>query len=585
MQSKFGLPWIEKYRPQTLDEIIDHCEKIKTLKSMISSNEMTHLIFYGMPGTGKCRGKGTEILMADGNIKTVEDVVVGDTLMGDDSKSRLVKSICHGYEQMYQIVPEYGKPWTCNSSHILCLKKQDSSQVVEISVKDYINSQNRDDYLMYRTSVQFSEQSLSGDPYALALQLSTNNDPDVTMDMKYKINSEINRMKALAGLIDGRGYIDDKRCYHFMSISKHLLNDFIFLTQSLGFRIVSKTDKTAVIDGFNLHHIPVIKQYNRPSSTPIYSAETYDTFKFIVRIIDNDHYYGFTLVGNGRFLLGDFTVTHNTSMILACAREIYGEHYGRYILELNASDDRGIETVRKKIPDFVRTTCNKIRLVILDEVDAMTNDAQSALRRVIEKYSKNSRFCLICNNINKIIPGLQSRCTKMRFGYLNSNEISHKLMLIIEQEGVKITPEALTRLISFNKDFRQILNTLQCLHIIKLTEQSADYQPIEVEQIDHYLGIPTDQGVNQIIKMMFTTPLYSACGHLVDSFKDNQWGLPDLIHKLAEIIIKDNTLKQKQQYYIIDRLSDIESKISHCNDSEIQLYALVSAFQQSLLIK
>jgi len=273
--------------------------------------------------------------------------------------------------------------------------------------------------------------------------------------------------------------------------------------------------------------------------------------------------------------------TGKTSLILACAREMYGDQMSRYILELNASDDRGIETVRKKIPDFVKSTSNKIRLVILDEVDAMTGDAQSALRRVIEKYSKNSRFCLICNNINKIIPGLQSRCTKMRFGYLNANEISNKLHIIIEKEHVKITKEALERLISLNKDFRQILNTLQCMHIIKLNE-GDDCQPIQPDEINEYLGIPTDQQINDIIGILFGPSFHTACMIINDLFKNNQWNLSDLIHKLAEYVIKSQTLAQKQKYFIIDRLSDIEFKLSHSNDAEVQLYALVSAFQQSL---
>jgi len=273
--------------------------------------------------------------------------------------------------------------------------------------------------------------------------------------------------------------------------------------------------------------------------------------------------------------------TGKTSMILACAKEMYGDQMSKYILELNASDDRGIETVRKKIPDFVKSTSYKIRLVILDEVDAMTNDAQSALRRVIEKYSKNSRFCLICNNINKIIPGLQSRCTKMRFGHLNVAEITTKLSHIINEEGIKITQPALERLVMLNRDFRQILNTLQCLHIIKLN-QEIDYKPIEPDEINEYLGVPTDQNIDEIITILFNPSFHHACVTINDLFKSNQWNLTDIIHRLTEYIVKDQKLAQKQKYYIIDRLSDIEFKLSHSNDAEIQLYALVSAFQQSI---
>jgi replication factor C subunit 3/5 len=272
-----------------------------------------------------------------------------------------------------------------------------------------------------------------------------------------------------------------------------------------------------------------------------------------------------------------------TSLILACAREMYGDQMSKYILELNASDDRGIETVRKKIPDFVKSSSNKIRLVILDEVDAMTNDAQSALRRVIEKYSKSSRFCLICNNINKIIPGLQSRCTKMRFGYLNTNEICIKLNSIIETENVHISDVAMERLISLNKDFRQILNTLQCLHIIKLS-LGHDYPPIQPDEINQYLGIPTEQTIEEIVRILLYHPFCTACTTINDMFRNNQWNLTDLIHKLTEYVVKSATLPQKQKYFIIEQLSNIEFKLSHSNDVEVQLYALVSSFQQSQTI-
>src|SRR5258706_4019893 len=207
------------------------------------------------------------------------------------------------------------------------------------------------------------------------------------------------------------------------------------------------------------YNLPWIEKY-RPNSLDeiIDHSEKIETLRALIRNKELTHLLFFGACGSGK-----------TSMILAVAREMYGDQYKKYILELNASDDRGIETVSKKIPDFVQTTSNQIRLVILDEADAMTNDAQSALRRVIEKYSKNSRFCLICNNINKIIPGLQSRCTKMRFAYLDTNKIKSKIQIIIASENVKITEDALERLITINRDFRQILNTLQCLHAIKLS--------------------------------------------------------------------------------------------------------------------
>lgn len=163
--------------------------------------------------------------------------------------------------------------------------------------------------------------------------------------------------------------------------------------------------------------------------------------------------------------------TGKTSTILAVARKLYGAQYQNMILELNASDDRGIDVVRQQIQDFASTQSfsfsakASVKLVLLDEADAMTKDAQFALRRgtdrqghiffffqvdfslliffnsirvcgaVIEKYTKNTRFALICNHVNKIIPALQSRCTRFRFAPLDSIHVSQRLKHVIQAEG------------------------------------------------------------------------------------------------------------------------------------------------------
>lgn len=122
--------------------------------------------------------------------------------------------------------------------------------------------------------------------------------------------------------------------------------------------------------------------------------------------------------------------TGKTSTIHAIARSVYGEEYKKHILELNASDDRGIDTVREEIKTFASTQSlhqresSGFKIVILDEADNMTQAAQNALRRVVEKYSKNVRFCIVCNYVNKIIPALQSR-----FGYADCTDVLDSVLL------------------------------------------------------------------------------------------------------------------------------------------------------------
>lgn len=149
--------------------------------------------------------------------------------------------------------------------------------------------------------------------------------------------------------------------------------------------------------------------------------------------------------------------TGKTSTILAVARRIYGASFRKQILEvcalswsvsqallhshciqLNASDDRGIDVVREQIKNFAETRTlfsQGFKLIILDEADMMTTAAQAALRRVIEQYTKNVRFCIICNYVNKIVPAIQSRCTRFRFSPLPMPEVEKRLNIVIETEG------------------------------------------------------------------------------------------------------------------------------------------------------
>ncbi|KAJ7309635.1 hypothetical protein JRQ81_007690 [Phrynocephalus forsythii] len=173
--------------------------------------------------------------------------------------------------------------------------------------------------------------------------------------------------------------------------------------------------------------------------------------------------------------------TGKTSTILACAKQLYkGKEFSSMVLELNASDDRGIEIVRGPILSFASTRtifkCHGFKMVILDEADAMTQEAQNALRRVIEKFTENTRFCLICNYLSKIIPALQSRCTRFRFGPLTPDLMVPRLQYVIEKENVDITDDGMKALVTLsNGDMRRSLNILQSTNMAfgKVTEETV----------------------------------------------------------------------------------------------------------------
>ncbi|CAI9115430.1 OLC1v1016331C3 [Oldenlandia corymbosa var. corymbosa] len=165
--------------------------------------------------------------------------------------------------------------------------------------------------------------------------------------------------------------------------------------------------------------------------------------------------------------------TGKTSTVLALARKLYGSQMHNMVLDLNASDDRGIDVVRQQIQDFASTQSISfgakfsVKLVLLDEADAMTKDAQFALRRVIEKYTKNTRFALICNHVNKIITALQSRCTRFRFAPLDAVHVTERLNHVIKAEGLDVTESGLKALVRLcNGDMRKALNILQVIFLL-----------------------------------------------------------------------------------------------------------------------
>ncbi|KLU84678.1 replication factor C subunit 3 [Magnaporthiopsis poae ATCC 64411] len=196
--------------------------------------------------------------------------------------------------------------------------------------------------------------------------------------------------------------------------------------------------------------------------------------------------------------------TGKTSTILALARRIYGaDNMRQMVLELNASDDRGIDVVREQIKTFASTkqifsigrsaassssaaataagssssapsaargtgTMASYKLIILDEADAMTNTAQMALRRIMEKYTANTRFCIIANYSHKLSPALLSRCTRFRFSPLKEGDIRVLVDRVVDEEGVNIVPEAVDALVRLSRgDMRRALNVLQACHASK----------------------------------------------------------------------------------------------------------------------
>lgn len=158
--------------------------------------------------------------------------------------------------------------------------------------------------------------------------------------------------------------------------------------------------------------------------------------------------------------------TGKTTSILCIARALLGSSYREAVLELNASNDRGIDVVRNKIKMFAQQKVTlprgRHKIIILDEADSMTSGAQQALRRTMEIYSKTTRFALACNASNKIIEPIQSRCAVLRYSKLLDNQVLERLLAVCEKETVSYTDEGIEAIIfTAQGDMRQALNNLQ----------------------------------------------------------------------------------------------------------------------------
>ncbi len=283
-------------------------------------------------GFGKCLGIDTPVMMHDGLIKMVQDIKTGDLLMGDDSTPRKVLSTCKGKEQLYKVIPEKGNPYVVNESHILSLKCSNKTNnlkkgdIVDISVKEYLNlppSYHEKDgpLLGYRVPVNFPEQKINFDPYMIGLWLGNgslktelkeqNLINNKHIPMVYKCNSQEIRLKVLAGILDSNESLPG---YDIVQDEK-LLDDIIFLARSLGFAAYkTKCQKgfyKTTIHGHGLEEIPTtIKRKQVDVDKNVL------TTRIILEKQEIGDYYGFEIDGNRRFLLGDFTVTHNTSISL-----------------------------------------------------------------------------------------------------------------------------------------------------------------------------------------------------------------------------------------------------------------------------
>lgn len=280
--------------------------------------------------------------------------------------------------------------------------------------------------------------------------------------------------------------------------------------------------------------------------------------------------------------------TGKTSTILAIAKKLFGSSYRcdkrnhanvccaqlslnmlhqplhrQQVLELNASDDRKLDVVREQIKNFASTRTifsSQFKLVILDEADAMTQAAQMALRRVIEKFTTNTRFCLICNYVNRIIPALQSRCTRFRFQPLPEQVVRERLQEIAQLEGVTVLDAGIDGILHLSKgDMRKCLNIMQSASMFSATiDESAVYSTV---------GAPPPSVVSATVHVLLNQPLNEAVEHVRALMTTSGVAVQDLITELHGFVVRMKLPPKVMLYMLVSR-STVYSSTPYSSPSQ-----------------
>jgi len=278
--------------------------------------------------------------------------------------------------------------------------------------------------------------------------------------------------------------------------------------------------------------------------------------------------------------------TGKTSTILAAARDLFGDIYKDRILELNASDERGIRVVREKVKAFAQLTasgkradgrpCPPFKIIILDEADSMTKDAQSALRRTMEKEGRSTKFCLICNYVSRIIKPLTSRCALFRFKPLAKKILVERITMISEKESVSVEPEGMEAIVHTSEgDLRKAITTLQSCAKLKGDEKVTKNDVYEIS------GVIPDRYVEGLLDVCQLNS-YERLEAYVDDMMCEGFSGHQLINQLHDSVVTNDCLSDRQKSTICEHIAVAEHCLLEGADEYLQVMSLCSTFMKTL---
>ena len=260
-----------------------------------------------------------------------------------------------------------------------------------------------------------------------------------------------------------------------------------------------------------------------------------------------------------------------TTLSLIIAKKIFKDQWHQNFLELNASDERGIDIIRNKVKDFARTRAIgdvPFKIIYLDECDALTREAQQALRRTMENYTQTCRFILAANYSSKIIDPIQSRCAMFRFSPLEKKEIFLIIEKIEKDEKLKIDEKAKEALFNISEgDVRRLENILQ--------SSAAVSKSITEELIYSMASVAKPKEINEVLNLALENKFIEARNKLLDTMLN--YGLSGLdVIKQVQKEIWNLDIENRQKMNLIEKCGEIEFRLTEGSDEFIQLEALLS---------
>ena len=260
-----------------------------------------------------------------------------------------------------------------------------------------------------------------------------------------------------------------------------------------------------------------------------------------------------------------------TTCATAVARETYGDDWRGNFLELNASDERGIDVVRDRIKNFARSSFGGFdyRIIFLDEADSLTDDAQSALRRTMEQFSDNTRFILSCNYSSQIIDPIQSRCAVFRFSPLSDDAVAAQTRTIAEAEGIELTDDGLDALVyAAGGDMRRAINSLQAA--------ATTGDVVDDDAVYAITSTARPEEIESMVTEAIDGDFASARGTLETLLVDAGMAGGDVIDQIHRSVWEFD-LDDRDAVRLMERIGEADYRIAEGANEQVQLEALLAS--------